>query len=48
MLEWQNEAEAYTPLCQETHTNMMKEALEMERQSLTSERGLSERVCSND
>ena len=45
MLEWQNEAEAYKLLCQETHTNMMKDALEMERQSLTSEREAFQREC---
>ncbi|KAK1897947.1 Centrobin [Dissostichus eleginoides] len=45
MLEWQNEAEAYKLLCQETHTNTMKEALEMERQSLTSEREAFQREC---
>ncbi|KAK5899690.1 hypothetical protein CesoFtcFv8_009142 [Champsocephalus esox] len=48
MLERQTEAEALQPLWEETHFIIMKEALEMERQSLTSERETFQRECAEE
>ncbi|KAK5926799.1 hypothetical protein CgunFtcFv8_022339 [Champsocephalus gunnari] len=48
MLERLTEAEALQPLWEETHFIIMKEALEMERQSLTSERETFQRECAEE